>query len=123
MTITMINNYMGLPINEDTNRVEIGNNLVSKFSKENKELNLKEEFIGGFKTLSNDPFFKSVTHTNIKDVENGLMNNPNTFFHSEGEVTGIKHIAYFDVMRGCFLVWRLIPNHLVNFNNYLEVPN
>jgi len=97
----------------DPNRVVVGDCLKSKFYENNVEMGLTEEFIGGFKTLRNDPFFTSVVLDggSMKKIEDDCINRGH-YFHSTGSFTGIKHIAYWSEEYGCFLAWRLIPNKL-----------
>jgi len=77
------------------------------------ELGLKEEFIGGFKTLRNDPFFSSVIldKGSMKKIEEDCINR-NHYFHSTGDFSGIKHIAYWSAEYNCFLAWKCVPKTL-----------
>ena len=103
---------------EDPNRVVMNENLKSNFYKKHIECGFKEEFIGGFKTLRNDPFFSSIdmdgmemNFKTLRQVESGCINEDRVF-HTQGDFTGIKHIAYWNKEYKCFLAWRLIPEGL-----------
>ena len=111
--ITWITNQVGLPVEDDPNRVVIKDYLKSQFYKDNVELGLKEEFIGGFKTLRNDPFFASVISNkgSMKKIEDDCINRGH-YFHSTGDFSGIKHIAYWSTEYECLLAWRLVPEGL-----------
>jgi hypothetical protein len=105
-------------VNEDPNRVVIDDYLKSQFCKEHVEWGFKEEFIGGFKTLRNDPFFSSIdmdgmemNFKTLRQVESGCINESRVF-HTQSDFTGIKHIALWSEEYGCFLAWKLIPNKL-----------
>lgn len=113
--INCITKPMGSSVEDDPNRVVIGENLKSQFSKKHTELGFKEEFIGGFKTLQNDPFFSSVDmdgmEWTLRQVESGCINEGRVF-HTQGDFTGIKHIALWSEEYECFLAWRLVPKSL-----------
>ena len=111
----MFNTFLyevGNPVSKDPNRVVVGQDVKSPYYDLHTERGFTETFVGGFKTLRNDPFFQSVV-TNKKDfdkIEKDVMNG--NFFVSTGDFTGIKHLATFDVLRGCFLVWRVVPSNV-----------
>jgi len=117
--INRINPKLNTSIVNDPNRIEIGKNLKSQFYNENEEMGLKEEFIGGFKTLRNDSFFASVIldKVSMNSIEKELKNDTGRFWHSTGDFTGIKHIAYWSGEYECFLAWRCIPEN-VNETSY-----
>jgi hypothetical protein len=98
----------------DPNRVVIGENLKSRFYNDNVEMKLEEEFIGGFKTLRNDPFFASVIldKGSMNGVEKELKNDTERFWHSTGDFTRIKHLTYWSEEYECFLAWRCVPENV-----------
>ena len=100
-------------VGEDPNRIVVSKNLKSKWYDHNVEIGFKEEFIGGFKTLRNDPFFMTTVSDkrSMKKIEHDCINRGH-YFHSTGDFTGIKHIAYWSEEYGCFLAWRLVPERL-----------
>ena len=112
-SMTWISKPMGKSINEDDNRVVIGKTVKSKvFDMTQKDYT--EQFIGGFKTLSNDEFFNSVV-PNKQDlirIENEIKGNEERCFHTQGDFSGIKHIAFWSNEYNCFLAWKHTPKGL-----------
>ena len=58
-------------------------------------MDVKEEFISGLKTLRNDPCFLSVVldKQTLKEIEEDCIKR-NHYFHSTGDMSGIKHTTY-----------------------------
>ena len=99
---------------EDKNRVIINKDLKSKCYNDIIENEMKETFLGGFKTLHKDPFFASVVmdKSSLVALEKKLRKNTEQMFYSQGDLTGIRHHAYWSKKYKCFLGWRVVPSNL-----------
>ena len=76
---------------KDDNRVYIGKIIQSKIY-ENFYREYIEQFIGGFRTLTNEKFLqKNAPHNNwnLPKIEKQLMEDEEQFFYSTGNTTGI----------------------------------
>ena len=69
-----------------------------------------EYFLGGIKTFSTDPFFKSIIGKSKlcrkveKDMKIGRSN-----YVCQGSESNMIHIVEWDKGRKCFLVWKHLP--------------
>jgi len=75
-----------------------------------------EYFIGGIKSFSSDPFFRSVVgNTAVLPILEREMKEGFTDWVTEGSSTGMIHIVHWSHDHECFLVWKhLLKDSLHN---------
>ena len=75
-----------------------------------------EYLLGGMKSFSKDPFFKTmfVSGTQCRNMEKKVRTG-GCSFASQGSKTGVIHMVNWDKELKCFLVWKHIPkDHPMN---------